>query len=203
MEEELVKRIEIKKQLKGKEADQDSVDNYVRNIWEVEQDEEWKLSVGFKSISVQFSSVTQSWPTLFNSMDCSTPGLPVHHQLPELTQTHVHWVGDTIQPSHPLSSPSSAFIFPSIKVFSNELVLHIRWPNIGVSASTSVLPMNIQDWFPLEWTGWISLLSKGLSTSVLSSPTPQFKSINSLTPSFLYSPTLTSIHDYWKNHSID
>ena len=65
-----------------------------------------------------------------------------------------------------------------------------------VSASASVLPMNIQDWFPLEWTGWISLQSKGLSNE--SSPTPQFKSINSSVLSFLYGPPLTSIHDYWK-----
>ena len=72
--------------------------------------------------------------------------------------------------------------------------------NIGVSASASVLPMNIQDWFPLGWTGWISLLSKD---SQESSPTPQFKSINSSGLSFLYSPTLTSIHDHWKNHSLD
>ena len=72
--------------------------------------------------------------------------------------------------------------------------------SIGVSASTSVLPMNIQDWSPLRWTGWISLQSKGLSRS---SPTPQFKSIYSLALSFLYSPTLTSIRDYWKNHSFD
>ena len=72
--------------------------------------------------------------------------------------------------------------------------------SIGVSASASVLPMNIQDWFPLGWTGWISLLSKG---SQESSPTPQFKSINSLALSFLYSPTLISIHDYWKNYSFD
>ena len=71
---------------------------------------------------------------------------------------------------------------------------------IGVSASSSVLPMNIQDWFPLEWAGWISLLSKGLSR-VFSKP--QFKSINSSALSFLYSPILTSIHDYWKNHSFE
>ena len=70
----------------------------------------------------------------------------------------------------------------------------------GVSALTSVLPVNIQDWFPLGWTDWISLLSKGLSRS---SPMPHFKIINSSVLSFLYSPTLTSIHDYWKNHSFD
>ena len=91
-------------------------------------------------------------------------------------------------------------IFPSIRVFSNELALHIRWPNIGVSASASVLPMKIQDWSPLGWTGWISLQSKD---SQESSPTPQFKSISSSVLSFLYGPTLTSIHDHWKNHSLD
>ena len=91
-------------------------------------------------------------------------------------------------------------IFPSIRVFSNESVLCIRWPKYWVSASASVLPMNIQDWFPLEWTGWISMCSRD---SQESSPTPQFKSINSSVFSFLCSPTLTSIHDYWKNHSLN
>ena len=75
--------------------------------------------------SVQFSSVTQSCPTLWDPMDCSTPGLPVHHQLPEFTQTHVHWIADAIQPSHPLLSPSPP---ASIRVFSNESVFLIKWP---------------------------------------------------------------------------
>ena len=88
-------------------------------------------------------------------------------------------------------------IFPRIRVFSNESILPIRWPNIGVPASASVLPMNIQNWSPLGWTGWISLQSKGLSR-VFSN-----RSINSLSLSFVYGPTLTSIHDYWKNHSFD
>ena len=77
----------------------------------------------------QFSSVAQSCPTLCDPMDCSTPGLPVHHQLLEFTQTHVHRVGDAVQPSHPLSPlliPLS--IFSTIGVFSNESALHIRWP---------------------------------------------------------------------------
>ena len=76
--------------------------------------------------SNQCSSVTQSCLTLSNPMDCSTPGFPVHHQLPDLAQTHVHLVHDAIQPSHPLSSPSPAFNLPSIRVFSNESVLCIR-----------------------------------------------------------------------------
>ena len=92
--------------------------------------------------SVQFSSVIQSCPTLCNPMDCSTPGLPVHHQLLEFTKTHVQWVSDAIQPSHPLLSllllPS---IFPSIRVFSNESVLRIRWPKYW-SFSFSISPSN-------------------------------------------------------------
>ena len=97
-------------------------------------------------------------------MDCNMPGLPVHHQLPEFTQTHVHWACDTIQPSHPLSSPFPLpSIFPRIRVFSNNSALCIRLPKLCISASASVLRMNIQDWFPLEWTDGISLQFKGLS----------------------------------------
>ena len=92
--------------------------------------------------SVQFSSVTQSCPTLCDPMNCSMPGLPVHHQLPESTQTHVHWVGEPIQPSHPLSSPSPLpSIFPSIRVFSNDSALHIRWPKYW-SFSFNISPSN-------------------------------------------------------------
>ena len=150
----------------------------------------------------QFSLVTQLCPTLCDPMDWGTPGLPVHHQLPEFTQTHVHWVGDAIQPSHPLLSlsPHRQQCFPASGSFQISQFFTAGGQSIGVSASTSVLPMNIQDWFPLGWTGWISLLSKGLSR-VFSNTTVQ--SINSLVLSFLYSPTLTSIHDYWKNHSFD
>ena len=91
-------------------------------------------------------------------------------------------------------------IFPSIRVFSNSQLFASDGQSIGVSASTSVLPINTQDWFPLGWTGLISLQSKGLSR-VFS--TPQFKSINSSVLSLLYNPTLTSIHDHWKNQSFD
>ena len=97
----------------------------------------------------QFSSVAQSCLTLCDPMDCSMPGLPVHHQLPELTRTHVHWVSDAIQPSHPLSSPFlPTFIFPSIRVFSNELVLHITRPKHW-SFGFSISPSN-------EYSGLIS-----------------------------------------------
>ena len=109
------------------------------------------------------SSVAQWCPTLCNPIDCSTPGFPVHHQLPELAQTHVHGVGDAIQPSHPLLSPSPpAFIFPSIRIFSNESVLWSGGPSIGASASVSFLPRTIQDWFPLALIGFISLKWNGL-----------------------------------------
>ena len=110
---------------------------------------------------LQFSSVAQSCLTLCDHTDCSTPGLPVHHHFPELTQTHVHGVGDAIQPSHPLSSPSSHLrSFPASGSFPMSQFLESRGQSIGVSASSSVLPMNIQDWFPFGWTGWISLLFK-------------------------------------------
>ena len=94
-------------------------------------------------------------------MDCSTPGLAVHHQLPELTHTHVHHVGDAIQPSHPLSSPSPPP--PAFNLFQNQGLFESGGQSIGVSASASVLPVNIQDQFPLGLTGLVSLLSKGLS----------------------------------------
>ena len=147
-------------------------------------------------------SVTQSCPTLCNLMDCSTPGLPVHHQLLELTQTHLHGVSDAIQPSHPLSFPSPSFrlqSFPASGSFPMNQFFASGGQSIGASASASALPMNIHNGFPLGETGWISLQSKGLSRD---SPTPQFKSINSSALSFLYSPTLTSIHAYWKKSQL-
>ena len=150
-----------------------------------------------KALSVQSLSPVR----LCSPMDCSTSGLPVHHQVPEFTQTHVHWVSDVIQPSHPLSSPSpSAFNLSQHQVFPMSQFITSDGQSIGVSALVSVLPMNIHDWFPLGWTGWISLQSKGLSR-VFS--TSQFKSINSSVLNFLYRPAVTSIHDYCKNHSLD
>ena len=99
---------------------------------------------------------------------------------------------------HPLLLLPS--IVPRIRVFTTSYFFTSSGHNIGASASASVLPMNIQDWLPLGWNGWIPLQSKGNQES---SPTPQFKSINSSALSFLYSPTLTPIHDHWKNHSLD
>ena len=94
----------------------------------------------------------------------STPGLPVHYQLPESTQAHVHWVGDAIQPTHPLLSLSPlALNLPQNRSFPMSQLFASGGQSIGVSASTSVLPMNTQDWSPLGWTGWISLQSRGLS----------------------------------------
>ena len=158
-------------------------------------------TISNKMNSVQFSSVAQLIPTICNAMNLSTPGLPVHHQLPEFTQTHVHQVGDAIQPSHPLSSssppapnPSQHQSFPVSQLFT--------WggQSTGVSALASFL----------ERTPKTNLLQNGLIGSPWSprdfqgsSPTPQFKNINSLTLSFLYGPTFTSIHDYRKNHSFD
>ena len=121
-----------------------------------------KIQQNFKIC--QFSSVTQSCPTFCDPMNCNMPGLPVHHQIPEFTQTLVI---ELVMPSshlilcHPLLLLPP--IPPSIRIFSNESTLHMRWPKYGVSALASVLPMNTQDWSPLGWTGWISLQSKGLS----------------------------------------
>ena len=111
--------------------------------------------------AVQFSSVTQACLTLCDPMNRSRPGLPIHHQLWKCTQTHVHCICDGIQPSHPLLSPSP----PALNHFQSFQVSQFSsgGQSIGVSASTLVFPMNTQDWSLLEWTGWISLKSKGLS----------------------------------------
>ena len=112
-------------------------------------------------------SSVQSLSRVRDPMDHSMPGFPVYDQLPEPAQTHVHWVGDAIQPSHPLSSPSP----PAINLSQHQ-----------------------------DWQVWSPCNPRD---SQVFSPTPQFKSINSLALSFLYSPIRTSIHDYWKNHSFN
>ena len=155
----------------------------------------------YASCSVQFSSVTQSCPTLCDPMNRSTPGLPVHYHLLEFTQTHVHQVSDAIQHSHPVVSFSSCpQSLPASKSFPMSQLFTWGGQNTGASALASFLPKNTR----------ADLLQNGLVGSPCSprdsqesSPTPQFKSINSSVLSFLYSPTLTSIHDHRKNHSLD
>ena len=151
----------------------------------------------FSSVCFQFSSVALCDPT-----DYSTPGLPVQHQLPEFTQTHVHWVSDTIQPSHPLSSP-----FPSAPNPSQHKSL---FQLVNTSHEVAkVLEFQLQH-HSFQRHPKVDLLQNGLvgspcspRDSQKSSPTPQFKSINSSALSLLHSPTLTSIHDHRKNHSLD
>ena len=138
----------------------------------------------------QFSSVAQLCPTLCDPMNCSMPGFPVHHQLPGLTQTHVHWVGDAIQPSHLLSSPSlSAFNLSQPQGL-------FQWVSSSHQVA-KVLEFQLQHQ-SFQWIFRTDFLQDGLIGSLCSprdsqesSPTPQFKSINSLA------------HDYWKNHSSD
>ena len=160
---------------------------------EWKQGERQKNHVAFSS--VQFSSVTQSCPTLCDPMNRNTPGLPVHYQLLEFTQAHAHWVGDTIQPSHPLSSPSPPAPNPS----QHQGLLH--WVNSSHEVA-KVLEFQLQHQ-SFQWTPRTDLLQDGLFGSPCSprdsqesSTTPQFKSINFLALSFLHSPTLTSIHKH-------
>ena len=152
--------------------------------------------------SFQFSSVTQLCPTPGDPMNHSTPGLPVHHQLQESTQTRVHWVGDAIQPSHPLLSPSP----PGLNLSQHQDLF--KWVSSSHQVAR-VLEFQLQHQ-SFQWTPSIDLLWDGLVGSPCSqrdsqesSPTPQFKSTTSSVLRFIYSLTLTSIHDYWKNHSLD
>ena len=185
-----------------------------------------------------YFSVAKSYPTLLDPMDCSTPGLPILHHLLEFAQTRVHWVCDAI--NHLILCCSILLlpsIFPSIRVFSMSQLFTSGGQSIGTSASASVLPVNIQGWFPgegngnplqysclekshgrrslvgyspwghkesdmterlhlhfpLELTGLISMLPRGLSR--VFSSTPKFKSINSSLLSLLYGPTLKPIED--------
>ena len=151
--------------------------------------------------SVQFISVAQSHANLCDPMNRSMPGLPVHKQLPESTQTQVYWL---VMPSSHLILCRPLLLLPpippSIRVFSNESSLHMRWPSTGVSASASVLPMNTQDWPLLGWTSWISLQSNGL-LRVFSNTTVQKHQFFSAQ---LSSQSNSHIHtDHWKNQSLD
>ena len=142
------------------------------------------------------SSVARSCPTLCDPMYCSSPGLPVHHQL-TLMPTESVMPSNHLILCHPFLLPS---FFPSIRVFSSESVLQIRWPKYW-SFSFSISPSNEYSGLISFRMDWLDLLA--VQETLKPSPTLQFKSINSSALSFLYSPTLTSIHDYWKNHSFD
>ena len=153
-------------------------------------------------LSVQFRSVAQSCPTLRDPMNRSTPGLPVHHQLPEFTQTHVHRVCDAIQPSHPLLCPSPPALNPS------QHQSLFQWVNSSHKVA-KVLEFQLYH-HSFQRNPRADLLQNRLIGSPCSprdfqesSPTPQFKSINSSALSLLHSLTLTSIHDHRKNHSLD
>ena len=151
------------------------------------------------------SSVTQSCPTLCKPMNRSTPGLPVHHQLPESTQTHVHRVSDAIQPSHPLSFLSPpALNPPSIRIFSNESTLHMRWPK-DWSFSFSIIPSKEIPGLISFRMDWLDLLAvQGTLKSLLQHHSSKATILQGSRKSterkldFLHSPSLTSIHDHWK-----
>ena len=130
-------------------------------------------------------------------MDCSTPGLPAHHQLLELIQIHVQRVSYAIHPTTICCLILLPSIFPRIKIFSNESVLRIRWPKYW-SFSFSIRPSNEYSGLISFRMDWLDLFqSKGLSRVISNTTAPQFKSINSSGLSFLYSPALTSVHNYW------
>ena len=149
-------------------------------------------------------SVAKTCPILCDLMDYSTPGFPVLHHLPEFAQTHVCWVGDAIQPSHPLLLfrpllllPS---IFPSIRVFSNESVLPIRWPKY-CTFSFSTSPSN-------EYLGLISFTIDWFDLAAVQRTLKNLLQHHSSKASILrrsafFMVPLTHIHDYWKNHSFD
>ena len=156
--------------------------------WGVKIEGGWLFS-SVQSLSHVWLFVTPPW------------AVACHHQLLELAQTHVHWVSDAIQPSHPLSYSSPAFNLSQHQGLFNESVLCIKWPkywNFSFSIRTSNEYSGLVS-FRIDWVDL--LVVQG--TLKKSSPTPHFKSINSSMLSFLYSLTLTSIHDYWKNHSFD
>ena len=167
---------------------------------------EWLLGkqmwfISKRSVNQLVSSFTQSCLMLYDPVDHSMPGLPVHHQLLEFTQTQVHCVRDAIQPSHPLSSSLSVFNLSQHQGL-------FQWVGF-LQQVTKVLEFQLQHQ-SFQWTFRTHLLWDGLAGSPCcprdsqeSSSTPQFKSINSSVLSLLHSPTLTSIHDHWKNHSLD
>ena len=170
--------------------------------WFLNDTDKASQNVEWYSRSDQIRSVAQSCPTLCHPMNRSTPGLPVRHQIPEFTQTHTHWVSDAIQPSHPLLSPSPLAPNP----FQHQSLF--QWVNSSHEVA-KVLEFQLQH-HSFQRNPRADLLQNGLVGSPCSprdsqesSPTPQFKSINSSALTFLQSPTLTSLHDHRKNHSLD
>ena len=160
------------------------------------------LSLPISPVHFSHSVLSDSLRPLCDPMNRSTPGLPIHHQLPEFTQTHAHQVSDAIQPSHPLSAPSPPAPNPS-----QHQGLFQRVNSLYEVAKVLESQPQHQSF---QWTPRTFLLQDGLVGSPCyprdsqeSSPTPQFKIINFSALSFLRSPTLTSIHDHWKNHSLD
>ena len=160
------------------------------------------LEDGAYLVSIQFSSVPHSCPTLCDPMDCSTPGFPVPQYLPEFAQIHVHWVGDATQPSHPLLPPSP----PALSLSQHQGLF--RWVDSSHQVS-EVLELQLQrqsfQWicrveFLKHWLVWSPCCPRDCQGS---SSAPQFESISSSAPSLLYGPTRTSVHDCWKNHSFD
>ena len=175
---------------------------HVHNGILTSRNKEWNNTIYSKTDGPQFSSVAQSCRILCDPMNCSMPGVPVHHQFLELAQTHVpssQWCHWTIS-SSVISFISCLQSFPASGSFPMSQFFASGGRSIGVSASASVLPMNIYSWISLGLISSISLLSKGLSRVFSRSTT---KSINSLVLSLLYGQTLTSIHDSWKNQSFD
>ena len=150
----------------------------------------------------QIRSVALLCLTLCDPMNRSMPSLPVHHQLPEFTQTHIHRVSDAIQPSHPLSSPSPPAPNPSQhQVFSNESTLRMRWPKYW-SFSFSIIPSTEIPGLISFRMDWLALLAvQGTLKSLLQHHSSEASLLLRL--AFFTVPTLTSIHNYWKNHSLD
>ena len=157
--------------------------------------------VCIQSPSVQFSSVAQSCLTLCDAMDGSTPGFPVHHQLLELAQTHIHQVSDTIQPSHPQSSPS-----PAVNLSQHQGLF--QWVS-SLYRVAKILELQLHhqsfQWifttdFLWDWLAWSPCSPRD---SQESSPVPEFEGISSSVLRVFYCPSLTLLHDYWKNHSFD
>ena len=163
------------------------------------KEEKTKILFPFIWAGIVCFSVTKSSLIICYPMHCSTPGIPVSHYLPEFAQTH--WVSDAIQPSHPLSPPS----LPALNLSQHQSLFH--WISSSIQVA-KVLEHQVQhqsfQWilmgdFLYNWLTW----SPWCPRDSQSSSAPQFKSINSLAFIFLYGPTLTSIHDYWKKHSFD